>query len=295
MQNAVKHISLIPRLIREKLKEVRIVYFLYGLLRRIKFEFVMACSQLIYFCKKWVNPGPLLLPPPRLRYWVHGNKDESSFLAGGQNAFRDMKSILQEYKKWDLENLNVLDFGCGCARVLRHFFEEKPELNYWGTDVDAKCIAWNQKYLPDFSKWDINTAAPPIHYEDNYFDIIMANSLFTHLDENYQFIWLNELSRVLKEDGIAIFSVNGESVWNSLDAEHPIRLKLAEQGFYFHVNNIGIRNFAGFPDFYQTTFHTRHYIVSNWTRYFSILDYVEKGEEEYQSFVVLSKTAPVLK
>jgi len=43
---------------------------------------------------------------------------------------------------------------------------------------------------------------PPMSYEDNMFDFVYSISIFTHLPEDMQFAWLQELQRITKPGGI---------------------------------------------------------------------------------------------
>ncbi len=275
--------------LRERLRENPIAYFVYGILRRLIFEFSMTVSQLVHLTKDSTGEDGLPLPPPRLRYWVHGDKDIRSFMNGGEHVYRDVDSILSARENSTAVDLKFLDFGCGCGRVLRNFFTKSPNHRYWGSDLDHACIAWCQQHLGDRGDWRVNEAEPPLSFASDFFDVVVANSLFTHIDERMQLLWLEELSRVLKPGGIAIFSVHGEQVWRQPGFDEGIKKQILQDGFHFLVNNIGIRNFAGFPDFYQTSFHSRQYVGSVWSEYFKILDYIESGVEAHQSLVVLTK------
>jgi len=72
----------------------------------------------------WGKPAPdkLPIPPARFRIKVTGTADIDWFLTSGELAFNSMVTVLS-WRNIDLENLkSVLDFGCGCGRVLRYWF-----------------------------------------------------------------------------------------------------------------------------------------------------------------------------
>ncbi len=276
--------------LKDLLKRSTILYFAYGLIRRVTFECSMLYSQIAHWLTRSAHSEELPLPPPRLRFWVHGNKDVDSFIRGGENSFNDIRSILASQGKWDADNLKLLDFGCGCGRVLRHFVREKPGFSYFGTDISPTCINWCKKHLGLNGTYTVNAPNPPLTFEDETFDVVIANSIFTHLNESHQKNWLRELSRVLKFNGVAIFSVHGEQVWaNNPALSVRTKKQIVDEGFLFFVNSVGIRNFAGFPAYYQTTFHSKDYIEREWSKYFSIIEFREFGIERYQSIVVLTK------
>ena len=65
--------------------------------------------------------------------------------------------------------------------------------------------------------------------------------------------------------------------------------EIHERGFMFFKWSSGKLKIDGFPDFYQTAFHTKEYVYDQWSKYFEIVDYVERGIGSYQDAVVLRK------
>jgi ubiquinone/menaquinone biosynthesis C-methylase UbiE len=111
---------------------------------------------------------------------------------------------------------------------------------------------------------------------------IYSISVFTHLNEKMQLEWLKELSRILKPNGYAIVSVHGEFHRQIKQSEIEIL-----EGFKFKVLEKGIFKRDGLPDFYQDAQHTRNYIMKVWSRYFDVVNYIEKGINGHQDAVVL--------
>lgn len=113
-------------------------------------------------------------------------------------------------KHVDLKDKKILDWGCGPGRIVRHL----PALignncEYYGTDYNAKTIAWCAKNLPEI-KFNVNTLKASLPYEDNFFDLIYGISIFTHLAEELHHEWYAELLRVLKPEGIMILTTQGD-------------------------------------------------------------------------------------
>ena len=48
-------------------------------------------------------------------------------------------------RSWD--GKRALDFGCGSARVLRHFADEAGSAAFWGCDIDRASIEWDRAHL----------------------------------------------------------------------------------------------------------------------------------------------------
>ena len=69
----------------------------------------------------------LPVPPEPLRSCVHGTSDEVTFLSYGYEIASSIKQLLgAEGLQFD-SFARILDFGCGCGRVLR-FFEQRPRV-----------------------------------------------------------------------------------------------------------------------------------------------------------------------
>ena len=275
---------------RERLKENRFLYFLAGCARSLIHHARLFLHSFGFMFASKTDDGEIPVPPPRLRYRVHGELRLNSFFSVGLHIHRDVLKILEAQKIEVSEELEVLDFGCGCARMLEHFLCEGTKWKFTGTDIDSDAIAWVRKNFPGKASWDINDKRPPLHYSSRRFDVVFAISLFTHFDEDMQFDWLQELHRILSVDGILICSVHGKPVWDKV-ASFGSRLHNAMngKGFYFLQSSSGIRNLAGLPDFYQTAFHSEEYVRNNWGDLFHIVDYSDCAIGNHQTAVVLRK------
>lgn len=171
---------------------------------------------------------------------------------------------------------DVLDFGCGCGRVLLPLRAHLPQARFFGTDTDAEQIEWSQKNIGGVP-FVCNNPEPPLPYADASFDLIYGCSVFTHLDERLQFLWLDELERVARPSAILILTVHALDQTETKDAA-------SAEGFRF-VNDGAWADF--FPDFYQTSYHSRPYLEAVWGRYFTVLDYDESRIEALRQAVVV--------
>lgn len=228
----------------------------------------------------------LSVPPPQLRHRVHGALDRASFLSMGQMCRGDIEGLLASAGQ-DLGTFErVLDFGCGCGRVLRFFRDERGPDRLTGTDIDPEAIAWCRENLK-VANWDVNKDLPPTHYADSSFDFIYAISVFTHLDESFQFAWLEELRRILRPGGWVILTVHGKSFHERLRGND--RKILDENGFLYQVHQTGKLKLDGLPDYYQTAYHTQEYVKQKWSRFFEVVRQVDRGICSNQDAVILRK------
>jgi SAM-dependent methyltransferase len=229
------------------------------------------------------EPG-LPLPPARLRFRVHGATDRESFLQVGQNCAGDLKNALHRADIAFDSLTDILDFGCGCGRVLRYLYNPSAPQRFSGSDIDPESIQWCQRNLP-FATFKTNGPKPPLSFSPKQFDFIYAISVFTHFDEDFQFAWLNELKRIARPGAIIIATTHGSYTHTALDAQ--ARERLADTGFLHAVGATGRFKIEGLPDFYQTSYHTEKYIRSNWNKVFRVRSYIERGMNSHQDLVVL--------
>lgn len=103
----------------------------------------------------------------------------------------------------------ILDFGCGCGRVARHWPSLGPPVHLYGCDYNRNGVEWCTQHL-DFLTATTNDLVPPLPYSDQTFDLVYALSVFTHLSEDLHRLWLSELRRVVKAGGLIFFTIKGD-------------------------------------------------------------------------------------
>jgi trans-aconitate methyltransferase len=186
-------------------------------------------------------------------------------------VYRRLKIHLAKYKPLE-EFDHVLDWGCGCGRVTRFMLESVPATRLYGCDVDPDAIAWLQEHFPESSFTTIRPV-PPTPFDDVFFDLIYGISVFTHLDETMQFRWLEELRRITRVDGIVAVTVHDDT---STDTE--LKAALDDRGFSDREGDRSVF-FRHFLDdgYYRLTKHSKDYVMREWSKYFDILDFIEKG------------------
>ncbi|PYO44954.1 MAG: class I SAM-dependent methyltransferase [Gemmatimonadetes bacterium] len=151
----------------------------------------------------------LPVPPARLRAQVGpAHADAAFFLRTGRTQADLIRSLVREGGS-SVEDLEaILDFGCGCGRVLRHW-GELPRTRVFGCDIDPRMVQWCDANLP-FAVVSVNDLAPPLPYADSAFDLVYAFSVFTHLSVQLQHAWMRDCLRVLRPDGWLLMSTLGE-------------------------------------------------------------------------------------
>lgn len=225
------------------------------------------------------------VPPPVMRIRVtHRGHDVGGFIKGGEESRRALEAGLAAAGRSLGDFGSALDFGCGSGRTLRAFRDRPAGLRLTGTDVDLEAVAWCRDHL-DFAEFAVNSALPPLECPDDAFDLAWAISVFTHLDESYQFAWLEELARVLRPGGILLATIHGEHVWRGLPPWTVRRIR--DRGFAFARTGA----FAGvLPDWYQMTWHSAAYVAREWSKWFQVVDHIEQGAMHgFQDLIVLRR------
>ncbi len=200
----------------------------------------------------------------------------------GERAAVHVREAIQGVGKPLEAGQSVLEFGCGCGRVLAPLAREFKGVRFFGTDVDREAIEWCAANLK-FAQFQTNLEMPPLSYEDGCFDAVYCISVFTHLDDSHTRTWLRELKRILKTGGALLLTVHGEHVWQGLSEEK--QQALVRDGYLFETTEKlkGIQ-----PDWYQTSFHATSYISSLVAQEFRVIKHTPQGMG-YQDLIVAVK------
>lgn len=262
------------------------LYKLLGLMRFALFRAELARREWLYRRRPETDRG-LPLPPPRLRFRVGGSFGSATFLRIGGACASAIVEAAREAGCDIAACRTVLDFSCGCGRVLRHLPLDGPELH--GADIDAAAIDWCQSHLAPLATFTRTDVEPPLPYTSGQFDLIYVISLFTHIDERLQHLWLAELSRILAPGGLLIASLHGR--FGQRDLPIADKERLAAYGFVFQIGQTGRLKLDGLPDYYQAAYHSEAYVRDHWSRFFEPVLYRERGINDDQDLVVLRKRA----
>ena len=268
---------------RESLKAIKPIYTSYNVYKYLVFQLKLAIARLRDW-KDRQNPAYIPVPPAQLRHRVQGSLDKETFLHVGKILAQNICDLCAIVERDIYSFEHILDFGCGCGRVIRNFQDAPTSCRLYGTDIDSKLVSWCEKYLSHI-RWSTNGYQPPLPFADNTFDLIYAISVFTHLDEELQHAWLRELRRVAKPGATIILTVHGEYYINKLASSYQNRIH--SYGFMFVTGAMGRLKLDKLPDFYQTAYHTQKYVRREWSAYFDVVRYLERGINNHQDAVLL--------
>jgi SAM-dependent methyltransferase len=203
------------------------------------------------------------LPPPELVELVAGHRDVELFGISRWHAADALAGYLADAGVDIKTRRSILDFGCGCGRVLAGLE------NMLGPDAKLYGCEINQA-LTDFCRQNIKHAEviktgfmPPLPYGDEAFDLVYALSVYTHMTLPALLQWTGEIARILQPGGIAVITMHGSYYHADLTKVSKAGSKLlAERGYYVHLHGTeddtwqGSNNYATFasPDFVRRLF-----------------------------------------
>lgn len=219
----------------------------------------------------------LPMPPASLLVGIGGATTPEAYLDGGLKIAAEVRRVLALHGV-ALERVgSVLDFGCGCGRVIRRFVDLAPLIDLHGTDYDPRQIAWCRAHLP-FAQFGVNRLAPPLPYSQDSFGVVYAFSVFTHLSAELQVGWMNELRRVVKPGGYAVVTVHSEGARDALSTDELERFSRGE--LVVRYQSVAGSNLCA-------AFHPRQYIEGHLATGWDLLGITES--EVGQTFVLLRK------
>lgn len=189
-----------------------------------------------------------------------------------------------------------LDFGGATGRVSRHATRDSRR-EVWLCDINVNWIAWVDKFFNRPIHAFQNRIQPSLPIEDNYFDLISAYSVFTHLDQD-EMTWLLELRRILRPGGHLYLTVLDESVWDRLknpDWEwlfksiargnnDELLAELCQRPLVERV----VLEYSSAEAYNINTFLPRRYLKEKWGPLFNQIEFLD-DYHNYQTVVVLKK------
>lgn len=229
--------------------------------------------------------GPLAT---ELNYWI-----------GGATTFWQLDQLTQKYAGAGIRKIGrVVDWGVGCGRVLRQFWEmgggapPARAADLIGLDIDPVNVQWCKDNIGDYGAFDLLHTDRGFDIESASVDMIFGISVMTHLSEANQAFWLAEINRILKPGGLAILTTHGEAYF--LRFPRTIQMPFLEQfGFFDGMPDDAIGKEMN--EYYRATYQSTAYTRKNWSRDFEILDIIPGTNAFVQDYVILRKPRPAAK
>jgi SAM-dependent methyltransferase len=219
----------------------------------------------------------LPVPPAELRHLVALTESAADFFEVGKMCAAQVRDSLAKAGTSVEQAGAILDFGCGCGRVIRHFPSKDPiGQPRHGTDLNPRLVQWCQENLP-FGTFGVNGLEPPLTYDNGAFGLVYSFSVFTHLPEAVGLAWIQELRRILRPGGYLGFSVMDES---HLPPDAGMRAQFA-------AGRLAIREDAKPGENLYGVYHPPTYVRETLARGFEVMEYLPRAV--WQSFYLLKK------
>ncbi len=192
----------------------------------------------------------------------------------------------------------LLDFGCATGRFLRHvhFFSD---MESYGCDFAPANVNWIRKHFKDAINIELNSAEPRLPYEDHWFDVVTAFSVFTHIDVDST-RWLDELLRITAADGLLYLTIQNQASWNKVmdrpgSFEHLSRanriagnIRVDEDLFQNKMPSNRIVFKMSEDDVYNcNVWCSDQYVRDNWLQNAELLGIANNAHTGFQSVVML--------
>jgi SAM-dependent methyltransferase len=175
-------------------------------------RFLLLRAELARANRRFLRNHPqFTVPPAHLAFDAFNHVDWERYQVTGLQHARMFARVIQD-RTPAAAPLDVLEWGCGPGRLIRHLppLFAGREVRLSGTDYNPESIAWCRVNFPGMRFID-NQLEPPLPLPDNAFDVVYNFSVFTHLSQATQLAWAAELQRILKPGGWLISTTHGDA------------------------------------------------------------------------------------
>lgn len=156
------------------------------------------------------------------------------------NKYLDKKIIINE-------NSIVLDAGCGNGFFLSNIIKKNPS-QVFACDISPKLIDISKNYFPEKVMFDVVDLSKELHYQSNYFNVIVCYNVLMELDVIA--LTLKEFERVLLKNGtihiVVVHPLFQLFVINSEKQHEPF----SSLKNYSKPQKINVNILKGFDNFY---------------------------------------------
>lgn len=143
-----------------------------------------------------------------------------------QQKMNDYRAVRNEFSNYlNLKGKKILEIGCSTGNASKEIIDLKNN-SYVGIDIDEGYIELAKKnnLYGNFEKMDGRS----LNFENEYFDLILINSMLHHVSDADARLIFKEAERVIKKNGRILIA---EPTFSSNDKISTFLLKLDRGNF----------------------------------------------------------------
>jgi SAM-dependent methyltransferase len=170
------------------------------------------------------------------------------------------------------------ELGAASGRTIRHFAADRTFARSWAFDINARHVAWVNRFLPGVAGVNISSI-PSLPLESGAVDCFAAYSVFTHI-ESFETAWLAEIRRVLHPGGLAILTFTTDHQLGAMTPEWPMWKPLtghprwsADIPAQLHERGRMVFRWQGTRSYTANVVYDRRYLMDLLSRFFDVLEY----------------------
>lgn len=227
--------------------------------------------------KAFRRKHPTLPIPPDYFLYETYRLDYEQFFQDGELTAKEIVDAIAPLSKNDIGK--ILDWGCGVSRVTMHlhkFIGTNTEI--YGCDINQEMIAFDKTNFTDIS-FSVIPYVPPTNYSNSFFDFVYALSVFTHIEASLQKQWIEEIHRILNDEGLFLFTTHGSSFISKL---------LPEEKKLLDKNGSFTKQFQKKGHRMMTTYNSKEAFAKTMQPYFEVKEF-RQGSNGEQDFWIARK------
>jgi SAM-dependent methyltransferase len=204
-----------------------------------------------------------IIPPDYFLYETY-RLDYRAFFEDGLITAKEILEWTQPYFQTLPET--ILDWGCGVSRILQPMSTiVGDQTKLFGCDINPEMILFDQKSYEHINYSVINYV-PPTAFSSRFFDLVYGLSVFTHIESSLQESWVREIHRILRSDGVFLFTTHGHRYYAQLTPQE--KQILIKNGMY-------TRNYAQKGHRMMTTYHVKDHFAQMLQPFFKVMEFYE--------------------
>ena len=248
-----------------------------------------------------LNGIPMPSAPPAEKQAVfHGTSGDTAIKSAAP-VYRYVLDVCQRNGISQIKSL--LDFGCGWGRFTRLFVRDVEEAGLVGVDPWGEALQMCRQHMP-YAAFVRSQPSPPLAFRSDLYDVVVANSIFSHLSEPNALAWIKEISRVLRPGGLLIATTHSKDFLNmvkkfqdgSMECKSDWHLSLKNSNLNIidainsHNNGEFVHISTGQMDGgYGDSIVPKQFIHKVWGEFLELVEFIDNPARFPQATFVLKK------